>query len=261
MSSSSAASAGSAVRLKRLGQMRDSTDRDLIILNAIGDNERLTQRHLARELGMAVSLANLYLRRLALKGFIRIINVRPNRLRYLLTPKGVAEKTHLTYTCMSRTFERYREARKSLREALRPLSEDGHKRIAFYGTGEAAEVAYLCLKETGLDLSAVFDAASRRMVPGGARPGSGRACSKGLRPDCSHVLRQPRGDGGESSGVASVRGLARADCDAAKVKYESTFQMRNTAASREPRRQEKAYEGTRVRRNPENAECEVRNAE
>jgi DNA-binding MarR family transcriptional regulator len=139
--------------------MRDSTDRDLIILNAIGDNERLTQRNLARELGVAVSLANLYLRRLALKGFIRIINVRPNRLRYLLTPKGIAEKTHLTYTCMSRTFERYREARKSLREALRPLSEDGHKRIAFYGTGEAAEVAYLCLKETGLDLSAVFDAA------------------------------------------------------------------------------------------------------
>jgi DNA-binding MarR family transcriptional regulator len=159
MSSSSAASAGSAVRLKRLGQMRDSTDRDLIILNAIGVNERLTQRHLAGELGVAVSLANLYLRRLALKGFIRIINVRPNRLRYLLTPKGIAEKTHLTYTHMARTFERYREARKSLREALRPLSEDGHKRIAFYGTGEAAEVAYLCLKETGLDLSAVFDAA------------------------------------------------------------------------------------------------------
>jgi DNA-binding MarR family transcriptional regulator len=139
--------------------MRDSTDRDLIILSAIGDNERLTQRNLARELGVAVSLANLYLRRLALKGFIRIINVRPNRLRYLLTPKGIAEKTHLTYTCMSRTFERYRQARKALREALRSLSEDGHKRIAFYGTGEAAEVAYLCLKEIGLDLNAVFDAA------------------------------------------------------------------------------------------------------
>jgi hypothetical protein len=37
------------------------------------------------------------------------------------------------------------------------LTEDGHKRIAFYGTGEAAEVAYLCLKEVGLDLAAVFE--------------------------------------------------------------------------------------------------------
>jgi DNA-binding MarR family transcriptional regulator len=137
--------------------MRDDTDRDLTILTAVAENERLTQRHLARELGVAVSLANLYVRRLAMKGFIRVINVRPNRIRYLLTPKGIAEKSRLTYAYMCRTFERYREARQALKDALRPLAGDGHKRIAFYGAGEAAEVAYLCLKEVGLDLSAVFD--------------------------------------------------------------------------------------------------------
>jgi len=159
MSAACAGAAGAAVSPNRVREMRDSTDRDLLILKAIGENERLTQRTLARELGVAVSLANLYLRRLALKGFIRVINVRSNRLRYLLTPKGLAEKTHLTYTCLARTFARYRQARQALREALRSLSQDGRKRIAFYGTGEAAEVAYVCLKETGLDLSAVFDPA------------------------------------------------------------------------------------------------------
>lgn len=137
--------------------MRDETARDLTILNAIAQNDRITQRHLARELGVAVSLANLYVRRLVLKGFIRIINVRPNRLRYLLTPKGIAEKSRLTCAYMCRTFERYREARQALRRALQPLADDGHKRIAFFGIGEAAEVAYLCLKELGLDPSAMFD--------------------------------------------------------------------------------------------------------
>ncbi len=137
--------------------MRDDTDRDLTILTAVAENDRLTQRHLAGELGVAVSLANLYVRRLAMKGFIRVINVRPNRIRYLLTPKGIAEKSRLTYAYMCRTFERYREARQALKDALRLLAGDGNKRIAFYGTGEAAEVAYLCLKEVGLDLSAVFD--------------------------------------------------------------------------------------------------------
>ena len=141
-------------------QTRDDTARDLTILSAIAQNDQLTQRHLARELGVAVSLVNLYLRRLALKGFIRIRSVRSNRLRYLLTAKGLAEKTRLSYIYMARMFERYREARSSLREALRPLAENGLKRIAFYGTGEAAEVAYLCLKETGVDLRSVFDAAS-----------------------------------------------------------------------------------------------------
>ena len=137
--------------------MRDDTDRDLTILTAVAENDRLTQRHLARELDIAVSLTNLYVRRLAMKGFIRVINVRPNRIRYLLTPKGITEKSRLTYAYMCRTFERYREARQALKDALRPLAGDGHTRIAFYGTGEAAELAYLCLKEVGLDLSAVFD--------------------------------------------------------------------------------------------------------
>ena len=137
--------------------MRDDTARDLTILSAIADNDRLTQRHLARQLGVTVSLANLYVKRLALKGFIRVINIRANRLRYLLTPKGIAEKSRLTYSYMCRTFERYREARQSLQAALHPLTEDGQKRIAFYGAGEAAEVAYLCLKEGGLDLAAVFE--------------------------------------------------------------------------------------------------------
>ncbi len=137
--------------------MRDESGRDLEILQAIAENERLTQRHLASELGVAVSLANLYLRRLAFKGYIRVSHVKPNRLRYLLTPKGVAEKSRLTYLYMCRTFERYREARQSLRQALRSVSEDGQRRVAFYGTGEAAEVAYLCLQDSGVDLGAVFE--------------------------------------------------------------------------------------------------------
>jgi predicted transcriptional regulator len=137
--------------------MRGENDRDLTILNAIAENDRVTQRHLARELGVAVSLANLYVRRLALKGLVRVINIRPNRLRYILTPKGIVEKSHLTYSYMCRTLDRYREARQALLGALRPLGETGYKRIAFYGTGEAAEVAYLCLRELGLDLGAVFE--------------------------------------------------------------------------------------------------------
>lgn len=137
--------------------MRDETERDLVLLRAISEDKHVTQRHLANELGIALSLTNLYLKRLALKGFIRVINIRPNRLWYLLTPKGIAEKSRLTYSYMSYSLRRYREARDSLREALRSLTEDGDKHIAFYGTGEAAEVAYLCLRESGLELAAVFD--------------------------------------------------------------------------------------------------------
>jgi DNA-binding MarR family transcriptional regulator len=135
----------------------DGGHRDLLLLNAISQDTNITQRDLSRRLGVALGLTNLYIKRLASRGYIKIINIKPNRLRYLVTPKGIAEKSRLTYTYMSHSFRMYREARESLRTALSQVVEDGHKHIAFFGISEAAEVAYLCLKENGLELSAVFD--------------------------------------------------------------------------------------------------------
>ena len=82
--------------------MERQHERDLEILTAIDEGEPLTQRALAQRLGVALGLANLYLKRLAVKGSIKIVEFprKPaarKRLRYLLTPTGMAEKTRLTY--------------------------------------------------------------------------------------------------------------------------------------------------------------------
>jgi Mn-dependent DtxR family transcriptional regulator len=146
-----------AIQPEASPEMEDGAQRDLLLLNAISEGTNLTQRDLSKRLGVALGLTNLYLKRLASRGFIKIISIRPNRLHYLLTPKGIAEKSRLTYNYVSYSLRMYREARESLRMALEDLAQDGHKRIAFFGVGEAAEVAYLCLKENGLELSAVFD--------------------------------------------------------------------------------------------------------
>ena len=54
----------------------------------------------------------------------------------------------------------YRRARQALREALGRLADGGAKRIVLHGTGEAAEVAYLTLKELGLEPVGVFAASA-----------------------------------------------------------------------------------------------------
>src|SRR5262245_37976143 len=143
--------------------MERQHERDLEILTAIEEGEPLTQRALAKRLGVAVGLANLYLKRLARKGSIKIVEfprkpAAKKRLRYLLTPRGVAEKTRLTYEHMAYALNLYRRGRPRLRDALGPLSERGAKRIALLGTGEAAEVAYLTLRELGLEPVGVFAA-------------------------------------------------------------------------------------------------------
>ena len=71
--------------------------RELAVLEAIEQDEQITQRSLASSLGIALGLANLYLKRLVRKGYIKCVNVRSNRLLYLITPNGIVEKSRLTY--------------------------------------------------------------------------------------------------------------------------------------------------------------------
>jgi DNA-binding MarR family transcriptional regulator len=136
-------------------------ERELEILTAIEEGTPLTQRALAQRLGVALGLTNLYLKRLAGKGFIKVRDFRAKplarkRLRYMLTPKGVAEKARLTYEYMGHSLQLYRRTRDNLRGAMGQLAQNGMKRIALCGTGEAAELAYLTLKEFGLEPVGIF---------------------------------------------------------------------------------------------------------
>lgn len=130
--------------------------RDLRLLEAVHKDSRVTQRGLAGKLGIALGLANVYLKRMVHKGFIKVVNVQPNRITYLVTPRGIAEKARLTYEFMDYSLHLYGEVRQHLRAALQDCAAMG-KRVAICGSGEAAELAYLSLKESGLEPVAVFD--------------------------------------------------------------------------------------------------------
>jgi DNA-binding Lrp family transcriptional regulator len=131
--------------------------RDLKLLEAVQQDAHVTQRGLASQLGIALGLANIYLRRLMRKGYIKVANVQPNRISYLITPRGIAEKARLTYEFMDYSLHLYKEVRQHLREVLQECAAD-KRDVAIYGRGEAAELAYLSLKESGLEPVAIFDA-------------------------------------------------------------------------------------------------------
>jgi nitrogenase molybdenum-iron protein alpha/beta subunit len=99
------------------------------------------------------------------KGYIKVVNVQPNRISYLITPRGIAEKARLTYEFMDYSLHLYGEVRQHLRDAMQDCAAAG-KRVAIYGSGEAAELAYLSLKESGLDPVAVFDQTGGRVFLG-----------------------------------------------------------------------------------------------
>lgn len=143
------------------------------ILSEIEAGKEVTQRYLARELGIALGLANLLIRHLVSRGWVRIIRIKPNRVRYLLTPSGIAEKARMSRAALQNSIRFYTEARDRIRDRFAILSagwqhgsrgSDGaaEKRIAFYGSGELAEIGFICLQGTDLSLVGVVDNQGRK---------------------------------------------------------------------------------------------------
>jgi DNA-binding Lrp family transcriptional regulator len=130
--------------------------RDLKMLEAVEQDSRITQRNLATKLGIALGLTNIYLKRLVRKGYIKCVNMQSNRITYLITPRGISEKARLMYEFMDYSLHLYGAVRQHLRAALANCAA-ADRRVAIYGRGEAAEIAYLSLREAGLEPVAIFD--------------------------------------------------------------------------------------------------------
>ena len=138
------------------------------ILARVHDNQAVSQRSLASELGIALGLANLLLRRMANQGLIRLVHIRPNRVLYLITPSGIAEKARMTVAYVSRNVQSYRDTRDRIRSRFTAISLEcdadgtGRKDIVFYGADEVAEIGYVCLQDTDLKLVGVVDRVGER---------------------------------------------------------------------------------------------------
>lgn len=131
--------------------------RSFQLLSEIAGEEPLSQRELSRRLGIAVGLVNSYLKNLVAKGYVRVKNFPSNRYAYLLTPQGLAEKSRLAYQHLTYFTNLYTVARQDYLALFRRLEAAGVREVVFCGVDEVAEIAYLSLRETGIELAAVLD--------------------------------------------------------------------------------------------------------
>ena len=138
------------------------------ILTEIESGRAVSQRSLSRELGTALGLTNLLIRRLVRKGFVKMTRVNSRTVKYLLTPEGLAEKSRITRAYFENTLRLYTDTRAHIQERLDRLSTEwseadwrhsgaADKRIVFFGAGEVAEIGYVGLHHTDLRLVGVVD--------------------------------------------------------------------------------------------------------
>ena len=148
------------------------------ILSQLEDSPKVTNRMITAKLGCSIKLTHELLSDLIHKGFIHVKRHNARRWDYLLTTSGISEKSRLTMEFLDFTFVFYREARKLSSQLCRDLAEAKTRRVAFLGVGQLAEIAYLGVKEWGLDFEGVYDDDGREFLGHEALPFEKLAKSK-----------------------------------------------------------------------------------
>lgn len=129
------------------------------VLAAVDRDSKISQRAISRELGVALGLANAYLKRCVRKGWIKIQQVPPRRYAYYLTPQGFSEKTRLTGQYMAFSLTYFRRAREQMSELMAECEANGWRDIALAGVSDLAEVATICSHDYPIRIVAVVDPA------------------------------------------------------------------------------------------------------
>ena len=139
------------------------------LLDAVEANSAVTQRSVAGELGIALGLANAYLKRCIRKGLIKVQHAPANRYAYYLTPKGFAEKSRLTGEYLAISFNFFRGARAQCTAILDDCEARGWQRIALVGASELSEIAALCAQDHAVEIAGVVDDRLKRATFAGQR--------------------------------------------------------------------------------------------
>jgi DNA-binding MarR family transcriptional regulator len=115
------------------------------VLDAIERHHSPSQRFIATDVGIALGMANAYVKRCVKKGYVKLSQAPANRYLYYLTPTGLAEKARLASEYLQQSLNLFREARSQYAALVAICAANGWGRVALAGGGEMAEIAMLAM--------------------------------------------------------------------------------------------------------------------
>jgi DNA-binding MarR family transcriptional regulator len=124
--------------------------RELTLLEKIENDPDVNQSTLATQLGVAVGTVNWHLKRLIAKGYVKVKRAERKKLRYIITPDGIALRARLAVDYVERSFSLYRKTRQRVREYLSEIKGAGYNRIRIIGKGDVADICRLTCLEHGI---------------------------------------------------------------------------------------------------------------
>ena len=129
------------------------TTRDLSLLENIEHHPDVTQADLATQLGMAVGTVNWHLKRLISKGYVKVMRAERRKLRYLITPEGLALRARLTVDYVEQQFLLYRRVRQRVKEYADQVKAAGFKSVRIVGQGDVVDICRLTCLEQNIEIA------------------------------------------------------------------------------------------------------------
>src|SRR5215212_9222523 len=126
--------------------------RELTLLEKIENDPDVNQSTLATQLGVAVGTVNWHLKRLIAKGYVKVKRAERKKLRYIITPEGIALRARLAVDYVERSFSLYRKTRQRVSEYLSQVKNAGYDRVHIVGKGDIADICRLTCLEHGISV-------------------------------------------------------------------------------------------------------------
>ena len=128
----------------------------LELLQAIEQRDDISQRHLAQKMGVALGLANSYLKRCVKKGLIKMKTAPANRYLYYLTPQGFSEKARLTGEFLTTSLTLFRQSGEDYADVFSTCIETSQNKVLFAGLSDLTEIAYMRSLQSDVEVVGVF---------------------------------------------------------------------------------------------------------
>lgn len=130
--------------------------RELNLLESIEENPDITQATLADQLGVAVGTVNWHIKRLVEKGYVKVKRAQRKKLRYIITPSGIAMRARLTVRYIEWSMMLYRKTREHVSTLLSELQAEGyehvHIQVSDQGPDDIEDICRLTCLELGVEM-------------------------------------------------------------------------------------------------------------
>jgi DNA-binding MarR family transcriptional regulator len=130
----------------------EETNHDLTLLEEIEIDPDVNQSTLATQLGVAVGTVNWHLKRLIDKGYVKVSRAERKKLRYIITPEGIALRARLAVNYVENSFSLYRKTRQRVKDHITNLRRAGYDSVRILGEGDVADIARLTCLEQGIQV-------------------------------------------------------------------------------------------------------------